>query len=78
MSDGIKRMLAQRQETADAEQAGLRRELVRQLVAARKARFVATFERQQRYHRMKVGRGPQMALDPRAECEAAELAADPG
>lgn len=78
MSEAIRRMLADRAEGEQASEAGLRRELVRQLVQARKAKFVAAFERQQRYYRMATGRGPQMLLDPRAECEAVHLAMDPG
>lgn len=78
MSEGIKRMLAEQARAGDLRLGALRRELARRIVESRRAKFIAAFERQQRYHRMKTGRGPNMDLDVRAACEAAELAQDPG
>lgn len=78
MSETIRRMLRQRDDAAKAHEAGLRRELVRRLVTARKDRFVAAFNRQARYYRAGTGRGPKLSVDAAVECEAAHLAMDPG
>lgn len=78
VSERIRRMLAERETAKQASEAGLRRELHRRLVEARKAKFVAAFERQQRYYRGTSGRGPKQLIDAAVECEAAHLAMDPG
>lgn len=71
-------MLADRAKADAARDLGLSNELYRQLVDARKARFVAAFNRQARYYRATAGRGQPVTLDTAAECEAAHLASDPG
>jgi hypothetical protein len=82
MSEAIKRMLHEREQAGRAHEAGLRRELVRRLVEARKQLFVHAFERMQRYHRARSfsrhSPVPNMPLETMAVCEGAELAADQG
>lgn len=78
MSEAIRQMLRDRAAGREAHLAGLRRELVRRLIEARKAKFVAAFNRQQRYYRASTDRGPKLSLDAAVECEAAHLAMDPG
>lgn len=78
MSEGIKRMLVDRQRAETARGKGLKNELYRRLVEVRKASFVAAFDRHARYHRAVAGQGPKVSIDTAVVCEAAILAMDPG
>ena len=79
MSEAIARMLRDREIAADAAQAGLARELNRRIVEVQKAKFVAAFNRQARYHRRNTHTIlPPMPIETLAVCEGADLAADPG
>lgn len=79
MSEAIKKMLADRERANDAFALGLRKELNRRILEAPKARFIASFNRQARFYRVKTNdKLPRLPLETMAICEGADLAVDPG